>query len=99
MHTRFFSKRYYSILSYVVVTKDHTYYLNNLLLRPVSGFKKYVEGICISRPPTLAPNLYLPALTPNLYLPAQPGVSYQPCLPNLYLLALVYDLYAHKLLS
>ena len=37
-------------------------------------------GICISRPPALAPNLYLPALAPNLYLPA--------LAPNLYLPAL-----------
>ena len=91
-------------------------------------------GICISRPPAPAPNLYLPALAPNLYLPALvpnlylparapnlhlpaltpnlclPQISiyrlnpasvciYRPCLPNLYLLALAYDLYAHRLLS
>ena len=40
-------------------------------------------------------------LTPNLYLTAQPGLSLHiPTLsPNLYLLALAYDLYAHRLLS
>ena len=37
--------------------------------------------------------------TPNLYLPAQPGLSLDiPTLsPQLYLLALAYDLYAHRL--
>ena len=32
---------------------------------------------------------------PNLHLPAQPNLSF----PNLYLLALAYDVYAHRLLS
>ena len=64
-----------------------------------------VKGICISRPPALATNFYLPALTsnlclparaPNLYLPALAlagawACIYQPCPPNLYLLALAYD--------
>ena len=53
------------------------------------------------------PNLFLPALTPNLCLPQiciyrlNPSwvCIYWPCLPNLYLLALVYDLYALRLLS
>ena len=40
--------------------------------------------------------------TPNLYLPAKPGAwvcIYRPCLPNLYLLVLAYDLFAHRLLN
>ena len=55
----------------------------------------------------LTPNLYLPALTPNLCL-SQIYITrlnlvwvciYRPSLPNLCLLALAYDLYAHRLLS
>ena len=41
-------------------------------------------------------------LTPNLYLSVQLNAwvcIYLPCLPNLYLLALAYNLYAHRLLS
>ena len=31
---------------------------------------RFYWGLCVSRPPALAPNLYLPAWAPNLYLPA-----------------------------
>ena len=31
---------------------------------------RFYWGLCVSRPPALAPNLYLPALAPNLYIPA-----------------------------
>ena len=57
--------------------------------------------------PALTPNLFLPALTPNLCLPQICIYRFNPawvciywsCIPNLYLLALVYDSYAHRLLS
>ena len=57
--------------------------------------------------PSLVSNLYLPALSPKLRLPQiciyrlnQAWVCIcWPCLPNLYLLTLAYDLYAHRLLS
>ena len=43
-----------------------------------------------SRPPALAPNLYLPALEPNLDLPAvAPNLCLLAPSPNLYLLVLV----------
>ena len=46
-------------------------------------------GVCISRPPALAPNLYLPALALNLYLSAlAPNMHLTALAPNLYLPAL-----------
>ena len=57
--------------------------------------------------PTLAPNLYLPALTQiSVYTKfvftdsARPQFAYTVLVSaNLYLLALAYDLYVHRLLS
>ena len=48
----------------------------NLLIKKsgaISGLRQFLannRGICIPRPPALAPNLHLPVLAPNLYLAA-----------------------------
>ena len=58
--------------------------MNFLLMYYSKTVNRKELGICISRPPALAPNLYLPALTPNLYFPALAPNLYLPVLtPNL----------------
>ena len=58
--------------------------MNFLLMYYSKTVNRKELGICISRPPALAPNLYLPALAPNLYLPALASNLYLPVLtPNL----------------
>ena len=61
------------------------------------SFQKKKTGLCIFRPPALAPNLYLPALAPNLYLLALAPNLYSPALANNFIpfqsLTLAHDLY------
>ena len=57
------------------------------------SFHNFIQGICISGSPALAPNLYLPALAPNLYLPdLVPNFHLPALVPNLYLPALTPNL-------
>ena len=60
----------------------------------------FLLGICISRPPTLAPNLCLPTLAHNLYLTALvPNMCLTAMTPNLCLAALGPNLYLLALAS